>query len=107
MRRLLDHRLEPGGSPGLLRMEPDRDHPLSEREAVSPHPLMTVGSVHLHLLNGRGLLRRQGKDLRDAHIRPLETTGHRQDFHEKTITDQLLGIALALPFGALSTFLVS
>lgn len=68
---------------------------------------MTVGSGHLHLLNEKGLLHRHEKDLRDAHIPPPETTGHRQDFPEKTITDQLLGIALALRFGALSTYLAS
>lgn len=107
MRRLLDHHLEFGGSPGLLQMEPDRDHLLLRREAASLHPSMTVGSGHLHLLNERGLLHQHGKDSRDAHIRPQETMGLRQDFPEKLITDQLLGIALALPLGALSTYLVS
>lgn len=88
-------------------MEPDRDHLLLQREAASLHLLMTVGSVHLHLLNERDLFHRHGKDSRDAHIRPPETTDHRQGFPEKTTTDQLLGIALALQFGALSTYLVS
>lgn len=88
-------------------MEPGHDHLLLLREAASLHLLMSVGSIHLHLLNERGLLHRHGKDSRDAHIPPPETTGHHQGFPEKTITDQLLGIAVALPYGALSTCLVS
>lgn len=88
-------------------MEPGHDHPLLRSEAASLHLLMTGGSVHLNLLNEKGLLHRHGKDSRDAHILPLETMAHHQGFPEKITTDQLLGIAVALQFGALSTCLVS
>ncbi len=100
-----DHHPESGDSRGLLSTESDRGHHSLRNGAVSPHPSMIVGNVLRHLPNGRDLLRRYGRDSKDAHTHLLEIMG-RQDFRGRIITDQLPGSVPALQFGALDMSLV-